>query len=82
MVNVVLRDVKGAFDRVWSEGLKYRILSLTPNVEKILCNFITNRKAIVEGRRSKGLELSFAAGVPQGTILSPPLYNIHITPIT
>ena len=79
-VNVVLRDVKGAFDRVWLEVLKYRILqlNLTPNLTKTLCNFITNRTAQIEWRGQKGETFQLSAGVPQGASLPPNLYNIFI----
>ena len=82
-VNVVLRDVKGAFDRVWYEGLKYRIpyLDLPPNLTKTLCNFITNRKAKIEWKGTCGEEFELSAGVPQGAIWSPTLYNIYIAPL-
>ncbi len=45
-VYLVLRDVEKAFDEVWHNGLKYKILRLRlPDIlEKKLCNF-DNRKA-------------------------------------
>ncbi len=46
-VYMVLRDVAKALDKVWHNGLKYKILRLgLPDIlEKILCNFLDNRKA-------------------------------------
>lgn len=45
-VNIVLRNVSKAFDKVW-EGLKYKIknLDLSPFMYKILCDYITDRFA-------------------------------------
>ena len=46
---IVLRDVSAAFDRVWRDGLNYKILhtGLALPVEKLLANFTANRTAIV-----------------------------------
>ena len=40
-VVLALRDVAKAFDKVWHNGLKFKILRLgiPPLTEKILCNF-------------------------------------------
>ena len=81
-INLVLRDVKGAFDKVWCDGLKNRILelNLSPNLTKILCNFISNRQTIIEWKGKSSSTFELKAGVPQGPILSPTLYNIYIAP--
>ncbi|XP_042205994.1 uncharacterized protein LOC121855190, partial [Homarus americanus] len=44
--NIVLRDVSKAFDKVWHEGLKYKIIQLNmpPNITALLCNFLDNRQ--------------------------------------
>ena len=51
-VNIVLRDVNGAFDKVWTTGLIYRMLNLnlSPNFKKILSNFLQNISAFIEWR--------------------------------
>ncbi len=44
-VLVVLRDVAKAFDKVWHNGMKYKLLQLgLPSIlEKTLCTFLDNR---------------------------------------
>lgn len=45
MANIVLRDVRGAFDKVWHLGLKNRLLSLQchPNIVRLLSHFLDDR---------------------------------------
>ncbi len=49
-VYVVLRDVAKAFDKVWLNGLKCKLLRLKlPSIlDKHLCSFLDNRKAVVK----------------------------------
>ena len=77
---MVLRDVSKAFDKVWHEGLKWKILrlGLPVCVERLLCSYIDNRRAVVVWGSETSAEVSLAAGVPQGGILSPTLYNIFV----
>ena len=82
--NLVCRDIKKAFDKVWHEGLKFKILQLNlPDViEKILCSFITDRYAKIRINNVMGPPIPLHSGVPQGGILSPLLfiYYTHDTP--
>lgn len=45
-VNLILRDIKKAFDKVWHLGLKYKILKTTlpTYMKQILCDYLTDRK--------------------------------------
>lgn len=71
-------DISQAFDKVWHEGLIYKISTLLPeNVHKLLTSYLTGRSFIV---RSKGTYSSIkriSAGVPQGSILGPFLYLLY-----
>ncbi len=77
-VYVVLRDVAKAFDKVWHNGLKFKILNLgLPSIiEKILCNFINNRKAKINIGNDYSNHIPLLSGVPQGSVLSPTLYTL------
>ena len=75
--NVICRDVAKAFDRVWIEGLQYKILQLNNLpllVKKIICSFTDGRTAQVRVNNVIGPKFQLKSGVPQGSILSPSLF--------
>ena len=49
-VDIVLRDVEKAFDKVWHTGLKYKILNLGLYTcfTRILCDYLTDRTATIQ----------------------------------
>ena len=77
--NVVCKNIEKAFDKVWHQGLKYKILhqQLPIIIEKILCNFIVNRKAQIRLNEVVGPLIDLKSGVPQGSVLSPTLYILY-----
>lgn len=81
--NIVLRDVSKAFDKVWHDGLKFKILQLgLPEIlSKSLCTFLDNRQAFISIKQFKGPIFQIKSGVPQGSSLSPTLYTIYTADI-
>lgn len=75
---IICMDVSKAFDLVWHDGLihKLRQLNFPHYLIAIIRNFLTNRSFFV----SIGLFVSqthpILAGLPQGCVISPILYNI------
>ena len=74
--NVVCRDIRKAFDKVWIDGLKYKILaSNLPDIfEKLLFSFVTDRKACIRLDNITGPLMEIHSGVAQGSVLSPTLF--------
>jgi hypothetical protein len=75
---LVMLDVEKAFDRVWHDGLVYKMIELQfPSyIIRLVNSFLRERSFFVEiaGNQSKINAIPF--GVPQGAVLSPTLYNI------
>ena len=72
-------DVSHAFDRVWHVGLLRKVLNTdTPYcVVRTLASFLNNRTFRVRVESAWSGSHSIAAGVPQGSILSPALYSLY-----
>jgi retron-type reverse transcriptase len=70
--------VSQAFDKVWHPGLLYKLKKILPPYYLLLKSYLNERSYAV----SSGSEISnispILAGVPQGAVLSPKLYNLYI----
>lgn len=78
-VNLILRDIKKAFDKVWHTGLKYKILKTTlpPYIKQILCDYLTDRLIYIQIGNFLGPPFEIESGVPQGGCLSPTLFIFY-----
>ena len=77
---LVTKDVKKAFDTVWHTGLKYKIcnnFNLPHLTQRILCSFLEERESRISHQGTLSNSFSPQAGVPQGSVLSPSLYNMY-----
>lgn len=72
----VFLDMEKAFDRVWHEGLLYKIATSTAprRLTSIVAAFLRGRSFVVAVEDATSSARPIAAGVPQGSCLSPVLY--------
>ena len=78
-VNLVLRDISKAFDKVWHGGLKFKLIQANlPNyLIRIISNYLDNRTATIKIGQYVGPRFPLLSGVPQGGCLSPTLFALY-----
>lgn len=76
-------DLQAAFDTIWHAGLMHKLmdLDLPLYLVKLIHSFLQDRKFQVKVGGSTSTPRSIQAGVPQGAVLSPTLFNIYISDI-
>ena len=82
--NIICRDISKAFDKVWLNGLKYKIIKqdLLPSIiKKILSSYVTGRTTQIRLEQYIGDKFNLESGVPQGGILSPTLFIFYTSDI-
>lgn len=79
---IIFLDVSQAFDKVWIDGLIYKISQYLPvHYVDILSSYLYNRQFLVNyGNAYSAIEL-IRAGVPQGSVLGPILYVLYTADI-
>lgn len=75
-----LIDIEKAYDRVWIKGLIHKLIEYKiPNNLIILINsYLESRKFRVKMENTKGEYEGMSNGLPQGSALSPKLFNLYI----
>jgi len=75
---MIFFDSEKAFDSVWHGGLLYKLhcLLYPRYIQHILFSFLNERSFQVFINSSFSTSIPIPAGVPQGSVLSPSLYNI------
>ena len=76
----VFLDLSKAFDRVWHEGLLYKLecSGISGKLLTLLCSFLTNQqqRVVLNGKNSSWLTVK--SGVPQGSVLVPLFFLVYI----
>jgi len=81
---LTLLDFSKAYDRVWRNGLLYKMLqmALPHTLVRWTQSWLTNRKNSVTINGSSSKSSTFRDGVPQGSVIAPILFLIFINDIT
>lgn len=76
---IIFLDVAKAFDRVWHDGLLLKLcrLQVPPYLIETIRSFLTDRTFYVTYLGVSSSVKKISAGVPQGSTLSPDLFNIY-----
>ena len=77
---VLALDIAGAFDKVWHVGLveRLRAVGLRGSTLELLENYLQGRHLRVVHNGQQSSPHDIRAGVPQGSVLGPLLWNLYI----
>lgn len=79
----VFLDVSKAFDKVWHEGLTYKLhnFHFPVGIIRLIRSYLTDRTFQVRIKDETSETHPIKAGVPQGSVIGPTLYNIYTADI-
>ena len=77
---VVSLDIKGAFDRIWWNGLLQHLscIGIRGRAFALFQSYLSNRYLYVVANASESSQYPIQAGVPQGAVWSPMLFNLYV----
>ncbi|GFW83913.1 RNA-directed DNA polymerase from mobile element jockey [Trichonephila clavipes] len=79
----VFLDIQKAFDRVWHTGLLFKLITykIPPPLIFLINSYISDRSFSVKINRTYSHPKKISAGVAQGSILAPTLFNLYVNDI-
>ncbi|GFW36435.1 probable RNA-directed DNA polymerase from transposon X-element [Trichonephila clavipes] len=74
----VFLDIQKAFDRVWINGLTFKLITfkIPHPLIHLIHSYLTNRSFRIRINETLSNEHSVSAGCPQGSLLGPMLFNL------
>lgn len=80
ITSMIALDLQSAFDTIWREALIFKLFSLRVNlfINRVINNFLRDRSFSVLVGSSLSHLIVTCFGIPQGSVLSPTLFNIFI----
>ncbi|GFU02594.1 probable RNA-directed DNA polymerase from transposon X-element [Trichonephila clavipes] len=82
-MGAVFLDIQKAFDRVWTNGLTFKLITFNiphPLIH-LIHSYLTNRSFRIRINETLSNEHSVSAGCPQGSLLGLLLFNLYINDI-
>ena len=74
----VFLDIQQAFDKVWQEGLLYKLNKVLPHTYySILKSYLTKRQFMVKYVDTITATFPIEASIPQGSVFGPLLFSIY-----
>ena len=82
--HIVSLNIHGAFDSAWSKGLLQHLQSvgMRGKAYNLMCSYLSDRTLFVVAHSDTSSKRPYTAGVPQGGIWSPILFNLYIRHIS
>ena len=83
ITQLILLDIEKAFDSVWHDALIYKLRTIDtpPQLTLMIQDYLSNRRMFVSINGEKSSIKTIRAGVPQGSIIGPTLYNLYTNDI-
>lgn len=79
----VFLDIEKAFDKVWHQGLLYKLIyaGLPDTYVHLISSYLSERRYYVSSEGAGSTVRAIRAGVPQGSVIGPVLFNLYVSDI-